>query len=131
MRSLNFHLKVTVCPAHVSSRFSHVRLSATPWTVPTRLLCHWDFPGKNTRAGCPFQFQGTFLTQRSNLRLLPLLHWEAGSLPPYRQGSQKASIDPSLSTERGRLVPGPSRTPRMASRVDSIPIIHLDSSEIL
>ena len=27
---------------------SHVRLFATPWTVPLRLLSLWDFPGKNT-----------------------------------------------------------------------------------
>ena len=33
---------------------------------PTRLLCPWDFPGKNTGVGCPFLFQGIFLTQGSN-----------------------------------------------------------------
>ena len=27
---------------------------ATPWTVSIRLLCPWDFPGKNTREGCHF-----------------------------------------------------------------------------
>ena len=27
---------------------SRVRLLATPWTAPTRLLCPWDFPGKST-----------------------------------------------------------------------------------
>ena len=30
---------------------------------PTRLLCPWDFPGKNTGAGCHFLLQGIFLTQ--------------------------------------------------------------------
>ena len=24
----------------------------TPWTKPARLLCLWDFPGKNTGVGC-------------------------------------------------------------------------------
>ena len=96
----------------VCSLFSHVRLSAAPWTVPARLLCPWDFPGKNTGAGCHFQLQGTFLTQRSNPRLLLLLHWEAGSLLPYHQGSEKASIDPSLSRERGRLAPWTFPTPK-------------------
>ena len=24
-----------------------------PWTVAARLLCPWDFPGKNTGVGCP------------------------------------------------------------------------------
>ena len=33
---------------------------------PTRLLCPWDFPGKNTEAGCHFLLQGIFLTQESN-----------------------------------------------------------------
>ena len=26
----------------------------TPWTVPARLLCPWDFPSKNTGMGCHF-----------------------------------------------------------------------------
>ena len=26
----------------------------SPWTVDTRLLCPWDFPGKNTGVGCHF-----------------------------------------------------------------------------
>ena len=30
---------------------SHVPLFATPGTVATRLLCPWNFPGKDTRAG--------------------------------------------------------------------------------
>ena len=48
---------------------------------PARLLCPWTFPGKNTRVGCHFLLQGTFLTQGSNLCLLGLLHWQADSLP--------------------------------------------------
>ena len=32
---------------------SHVLLFATPWTKPVRLLCLWDFPGKNTGVGSP------------------------------------------------------------------------------
>ena len=30
---------------------------------PTRLLCPWDFPGKNTGVGCHFLLQGIFLTK--------------------------------------------------------------------
>ena len=37
---------------------------------PTRLLCPWDFPGKNTGAGCHFLLQGIFPTQESNPGLL-------------------------------------------------------------
>ena len=33
---------------------------------PTRLLCAWDFPGKNTGGGCHFLLQGIFSTQGSN-----------------------------------------------------------------
>ena len=45
---------------------------------PTRLLCPWDFPGKNTRVGCDFLLQGTFLTLVSNTCFL---HWQEDSLP--------------------------------------------------
>ena len=33
---------------------SRVRLLATPWTQPTRLLRPWDFPGKSTGVGCHY-----------------------------------------------------------------------------
>ena len=33
---------------------------------PTRLLCPWDSPGKNTGVGCCFLLQGLFPTQGSN-----------------------------------------------------------------
>ena len=45
---------------------------------PTRLLCPWGPPGKNTGEGCHFFYQGIFLTQGSNLRLL---HRQASSPP--------------------------------------------------
>ena len=54
---------------------------------PLRLLCPWDFPGKNTGVGWHFLPQGIFLTQGSNLSLLHLLHWQAHSLPLYHLGS--------------------------------------------
>ena len=59
---------VHVCSATSSSVQAHGLL-------PTRLLCPWDSPGKNTRVGCHFLLQGIFLTQGSNLRLLLLLHF--------------------------------------------------------
>ena len=37
---------------------------------PARLLCPWDFPGKNTVVGCHFLLQGVFPTQGLNLGLL-------------------------------------------------------------
>ena len=48
---------------------------------PTRLLCPWDSPGKNTGVGCHALLQGIFLTQGSNPCLLSLLHCQVGSLP--------------------------------------------------
>ena len=43
-----------------------------------QLLCPWDSSGKNT--GVEW-VQGIFPTQGSDLNLLCLLHWQAGSLP--------------------------------------------------
>ena len=37
---------------------------------PTRLLCPWGFPGKNTGVSCHCLFQGIFLTQELNPHLL-------------------------------------------------------------
>ena len=49
----------------------------------TRLLCPWDFPGKNIGTGCHFLFQGNFQTQRSNSSLL---HQQADPLPLHHLG---------------------------------------------
>ena len=55
-------LRVCVCMCMLSCAW----LFAIPWTVaPPRLLCPWDFPGKNTGVGCHFLLQGIFLTQGS------------------------------------------------------------------
>ena len=51
---------------------------------PARLLCPWDFPGKNTGAGCHFLLQGVCLTQGSNPHLL---HWQSDSSPRSHLGS--------------------------------------------
>ena len=49
---------------------------------PTRLLCPWDYPSKNTGVGCHFLLQGIFLTQGLNPCLL---HWQEDSLPLSHQ----------------------------------------------
>ena len=56
---------------------------------PTRPLCPWNFPGKNTRVGCHFLLQGIFLTQGLNPHLL---HWQVDSLPLHHLGSPKRSL---------------------------------------
>ena len=53
---------------------------------PARLLCPWDSPGKNTGGGSQALLQGIFLTQRLNLRLSCLLHWQVASLPLVSPG---------------------------------------------
>ena len=47
-------------------------------SLPTRLFCSWDFPGKNTEVGCHFSLQGIFLIKRSHLCFLL---WQADSSP--------------------------------------------------
>ena len=48
---------------------------------PSRLLCPWDSPCKNTGVGCHAFLQGIFPTQGSNPHLLYLLNWQVASLP--------------------------------------------------
>ena len=55
----------------------------------TRLLCPFDFPGKNTGMGYHLLLQGVFLTQGLNSCLLHFLHWQAVSLPLSHLGSSK------------------------------------------
>ena len=64
--------KESTCNAGVSNYWllSHALLFVTPWLQPTRLLCPWDFSGKDTGVGCHFLLQGIFPTQGSNLGLL-------------------------------------------------------------
>ena len=64
---------------------------------PTRLLCPWNFPGKNTRMGSHSLLQGIFPTQGWNPGLLPcrqiLYHLS-------HQGSPFHCIDTDLSTRQ-------------------------------
>ena len=52
---------------------SHVQLFVTG-LQPTRLLCSWDSPDKNTEVDWHAFLQGIFLTQGSNLHLSCLLN---------------------------------------------------------
>ena len=47
---------------------------------PVRLLCPWDYPGKNIEVGCRFLLQGIFPTQGFEPHLLQLWHWQGDSL---------------------------------------------------
>ena len=50
-----------------------------PWTVSCQVLLFMEFSRQEYRSGCHFLLQGPFPTQRLNLSLLSLLHWQAGS----------------------------------------------------
>ena len=69
------------------------------WTVAHQAPCLWDSPGKNTGVGCHALLQGIFLTQGSNLHLLYLLHWQAGS-------STRATWEPPSSEHQLLLTLG-------------------------
>ena len=61
---------VCVCSVVSDSLPSHGRLQ------PTRFLCPWNSPGKNTGLSCHFLLHGIFPTQGLNLSLLCLLHFQ-------------------------------------------------------
>ena len=63
--------------------YSHTTIWWPHGLQPTRLLCPWTFPGKNTGVGYHFLLQGIFPTEGLNLHLclLHLLCWQADSLP--------------------------------------------------
>ena len=59
------HLAVVVVQS-----LSHIRLLWPHGLELSKLLCPWDFPGKNTGVGCHFLLPGIFLTQGLNPCLL-------------------------------------------------------------
>ena len=78
-----YHPSVKMCvPSH--SVVSH---SETQGLEPARLLCPWDFSGKNTGVSCHFLLQGIFPTQGSNPSLL---HWQVDYLPLSHRRSASA-----------------------------------------
>ena len=92
---------------------------------PTRFVCPWDFPGKNTGEGCHFLLQGIFLTQGMNSRLFRLLHWQAGSLPlappgnplTYESESEVAQSCPTLCDPMDCSSPGSSVHESLQARI--------------
>ena len=72
---------VCVCVCVCVCMYAHCCLTLQPDGLkPARFLCSRNFPDKKTGAGCHFLLQRIFLTQRSNMSVLYLLHWQAGSL---------------------------------------------------
>ena len=88
-RSLQSIQKYSMCymvgPYHVSVLSLLVMSDSLPpiGLQPARLLCPWNFSGRNTGVGCHFLLQGIFTNQGSNPCLFHLLYSQVGSLPLY------------------------------------------------
>ena len=77
---------------------SHVQLFfQLPGLQPARILCPWDFPGKNPGVDCHSPLQGIFPIQVLNSCLL---HWQVGSLLLIHQGSPRTKNDTHLNPHR-------------------------------
>ena len=63
------------------SRFSHVQLFATLWTIGCQVLLSMRLSRQEYWSGCHVLLQGIFPTQELNPSFLCLLHWQVGSLP--------------------------------------------------
>ena len=66
------------------------------------------FSSKNTGVSCHALLQGIFQTKEWNLRLLHLLHWQAGSLslaPSRKAYAMLLSLDCLIWAESGPLTP--------------------------
>ena len=79
-----FSFKIIFCYCCLFAKLCPV-LCSPHGLQPTRFLCPWDFPGKNTGVDCHFLLQGIFPTQGSNLCLL---HQQVGSSLLSYQGNQ-------------------------------------------
>ena len=86
----------------VGQSLSRVWLFATPLTVPTRLLCPWESPDKNTGVGSHSLPQRIFLTQGLNPGLLPCrqvhYHLSHQRIPfrTYHVTSQASQVVPEV-----------------------------------
>ena len=72
------HVRVCMCVCVCLVTKSCPILLQPQGLQPARLLCPWDFPGRNTGVGCHALLQGIFLTQGSNLHLLMTLALAGG-----------------------------------------------------
>ena len=67
---------------------------------PARLLCPWNFPGKNTGVGCHALLQGIFLTQGSSLCFLNCREILFITEPPGKLHKLK----PASDTKHGKFL---------------------------
>ena len=85
------------------SRFSRVRLCATPWTAAYQPPHPWDSPGKNTGVGCHFLLQcmNVKVKSLSSVRLFTTPWMAAYQAPPSMGFSRQEYWS-------GLLLPSPS-----------------------
>ena len=89
---------------------------------PTRLLCPWDSPGKNTGVGCHALLQGIFPTQGSNPGLphcRQILYHLSHQGNLSVQFSLVAQSCPTLCNPMNRSTPGPPPRPSPTPGVHS------------
>ena len=97
--------------AHFYSECMHATLLQSCLTLwpyglePTRLLCPWNSPGKNTGVDCHALLQGIFPTQGLNPHLFRFLHWQADSLPlhPWEALIARGKSITGFKASKGRL----------------------------
>ena len=76
------------CPAAAASKSlqSCLTLCRPHRRQPTRLLCPWDSPGKNTGVGCHFLLQCVKVKSLSRVQLLATPSWTAAYQAPPSMG---------------------------------------------
>ena len=81
--------------------------------MPDRLLCPWDFPGKNTGVGCHFLLQNKILIFISYLLFLKasLCTTNLGNLLTGGISSVSGSLESLTPAFSPGLPPGPARAP--------------------
>ena len=92
---MNWSLKRSKISMLCHAMLSHFRrawLFATYELGPSRILCPWEFPGKNTGEGCRALLQGIFQTKELIPYLWCLLPCRQVLYPPSLLGSLKISI---------------------------------------
>ena len=72
--------------------FSRVGLCHPYRLQPSRILCPWDSPGKNTAVGCHFSSPGGLPDPGIDPSLLQLLLWQVDSLQLSHLGSPKEQV---------------------------------------
>ena len=90
-----------------SGRTEWLKVSDSLWLhglQSTRLLCPWDFPGKNIGVVCHFLLKGGFLTPGLNLGRLhckQILYWPScqGSPPAPKQTISRAVLSRSVISD--------------------------------